>query len=242
MRPYIQSKNGMPGGINFFNAYQGFVEMGLECVLFEDVDMLDTSLRSDVVVGGLGIVHHSLSRFGVEPESIDYPEELAEYMGRRIWISTLDEVSTRVDDWPVFVKPLDDEKRFTGVVVKGTKDLVGLGTYGYNPKVLCSDPVGFVAEWRCFVRYGTVLDVRPYQGDWHAHLDVDVIDAAVKDYASAPAGYAADFGVTSDGRTLLVEVNDGYALGCYGLQHNLYAKLLSARWAELVGVPDECAF
>lgn len=47
---------------------------------------------------------------------------------------------------------------------------------------------------------------------------------------------------TDDGRTLLVEVNDGYALGCYGLQHNLYAKLLAARWAELVGVPDACPF
>lgn len=69
-----------------------------------------------------------------------------------------------------------------------------------------------------------------------------MVDAAVIDYKSAPAGYALDFGVTRDGRTLLVEINDGYALGCYGLQHNLYAKLLEARWAEMVGVPDECLF
>ena len=242
MRPYIQSKGGMPGGINFFNAYQGFREMGLECVLFENAETLDTSLRSDVVVGGLGVVQHALSRFNVVPAQFDYPEELTAYMGRRVWTSTLDEVSTRVEEWPVFVKPLDDEKRFTGVVVRSTKDLVGCGTCGYNPKVFCSEPVDFIAEWRCFVRYGKVLDVRPYQGDWHAHFDSNVIDSAVKDYVSAPAGYAAGFGVTRDGRTLLVEVNDGYALGCYGLQHNLYAQLLSARWAELVGVQDECAF
>lgn len=69
-----------------------------------------------------------------------------------------------------------------------------------------------------------------------------VIESAVKDFAGAPAGYAADFGVTGDGRTLLVEINDGYSLGCYGLQHNLYAQLLSARWAELVGTEDECNF
>ena len=87
-----------------------------------------------------------------------------------------------------------------------------------------------------------MLDVRPYCGDWHASFDADVVDAMVADYASAPAGYALDIGVTHDGRTLLVEVNDGYALGSYGLQHNLYAKLLSARWAEMVGVPDECSF
>jgi hypothetical protein len=68
-----------------------------------------------------------------------------------------------------------------------------------------------------------------------------VVERAIGDYARAPAGYAADFGVSSDGCTLLVEVKDGYALGSYGLQHNLYAQLLSARLAELVGVPDELA-
>lgn len=240
MRPYIQGKKGIPGGINFFNAYQAFSEMGLECVLFNDVEELDTSLRSDVVVGGLGIVQHALSRFGVTPPHIDYPEELTHYLGRRIWTSTLDKVVGQPNTWPVFVKPFD-EKRFTGVVVLGESDLRHLGGE-QGQSVLCSDPVELVAEWRCFVRYGTVLDVRPYAGDWHAHYDAVVIDGIVRDYASAPAGYAADVGVTLDGRTLLVEVNDGYALGCYGLQHNLYAKLLSARWAELVGVPDECAF
>lgn len=48
--------------------------------------------------------------------------------------------------------------------------------------------------------------------------------------------------MTGDGRTLLVEINDGYSLGCYGLQHNLYAQPLSVRWAELVGTEDECNF
>lgn len=65
---------------------------------------------------------------------------------------------------------------------------------------------------------------------------------AVKEYRDAPAGYGIDFGVTADRRTLLVEVNDGYALGCYGLQHDLYAQLLSARWSELVGVEDELSY
>ncbi len=52
MRPYIQSKNGIPGGVNFFNAYQGFSEMGLECVLFNNADELASSRREDVVIGG----------------------------------------------------------------------------------------------------------------------------------------------------------------------------------------------
>lgn len=54
--------------------------------------------------------------------------------------------------------------------------------------------------------------------------------------------YISAESVTDDGRTLLIEVNDGYALGCYGLFYIDYAKLLSARWAELTGTEDECAF
>lgn len=39
-----------------------------------------------------------------------------------------------------------------------------------------------------------------------------------------------------------VQSNDEYALGCYGFFYIDYAKLLSARWAELTGTEDECAF
>lgn len=57
---------------------------------------------------------------------------------------------------------------------------------------------------------------------------------AVASYVDAPQGYAVDFGLARDGRTLLVEVNDGYALGAYGLEPHAYAHLLAARWYELV--------
>lgn len=52
-------------------------------------------------------------------------------------------------------------------------------------------------------------------------------------YQGAPAGYSADFGVTDNGRTLLIETNDGYSLGHGRLVANLYAELLRARWEEL---------
>ena len=82
--------------------------------------------------------------------------------------------------------------------------------------------------------------MRPYRGDWKCYFDADLLEQAVNRYKNAPAGYAMDIGVTEDGRTLLVEINDGYALGCYGADPVEYAKLLSARWCELAGIQDEC--
>ena len=45
--------------------------------------------------------------------------------------------------------------------------------------------------------------------------------------------YSIDFGVTSDGRTLLIEMNDGFGLSAYGLNKIAYCKMLEARWDEI---------
>ena len=55
------------------------------------------------------------------------------------------------------------------------------------------------------------------------------IEKMVSCFCSAPAGYSLDVGVTESGETALVEVNDGFSLGTYGLDPIEYAKLLSAR-------------
>lgn len=215
--------------------------MGFETVHFYDDDTLLKSNKEDIVVGYVATVRSRLYDFGIITPEMDYPDELHKYLGRKIWKAKMNDINNSPESWPVFIKPFED-KQFTGVVVRSTKDLIGCGIQGVNQDIYCSEIVDFVAEWRCFVRYGRILSVRPYKGDWRKHYDHKVIECAVKEFTTAPAGYAIDFGLTSDGRTLLIEVNDGYALGCYGLFYIDYAKLLSARWAELTGTEDECAF
>lgn len=72
--------------------------------------------------------------------------------------------------------------------------------------------------------------------------DPAVIESAWAAFDDAPAAYAMDWGVTDDGRTLLVEVNEGYSVGAYGLYFTDYARFLSARWAQLTGTTGLCAF
>jgi len=99
-----------------------------------------------------------------------------------------------------------------------------------------------LAEWRCFVRSGDILDVRRYRGNWRSHFDPRIVQNIVNQFKTAPKGYAVDIGLTDKGETLLIEVNDGYALGHYGVFSLDYAKLLSARWSELTNTTDECDF
>lgn len=242
MKAYIQTKeHGRFQNDNFFRAYLGYYEMGIETILFSNKLELSCSAPEDIVVGYVGTVRERLYDFGITTPEIDYPYELTQYLGRKIWKSRINTVNEHPELWPVFVKSVED-KKFTGVVVRQPKDLIGCGSYDGNAECWCSEIVDFIAEWRVFVIYGKIVDVRPYKGDWRTHYDPSPIEKAVSEYLSAPAAYAIDFGVTSDGRTLMIEVNDGYALGSYGLHYPLYSKLLSARWAELTDTPDHCDF
>ena len=87
-----------------------------------------------------------------------------------------------------------------------------------------------------------MIDSRNYKGDFKIQPNFNIIERCIEDYKNKPAAFTIDFGVTDDGRTLLIEVNDGYAFGTYGLSPLNVAKMLSARWSEMVGIPDPCQF
>ena len=175
----IQQKQGRAFGTSAFSALLGFEDMGLDIVPFDPEELAGISREaSDIVVGGVGIVRSTLRALGREVPEICYPKELEPFLGRRVWRSTINTVSTCADDWPVFVKPVQG-KLFTGRLVTSAKDLIGCGMCGEDAEVHCSDPVSLVAEWRCFVMRGQILDVRPYRGDWRVSFDPSIIESAV---------------------------------------------------------------
>lgn len=241
MKVWIRvNDKGIFASKNFAYAYYGFSEMGFEIQYFRHINKINNYTINDIIVSYVSDVAYILKKYGFYNTEEDYPEEIRKYLGRKIWKSNINIINSNPNLWPVFIKPIEC-KLFTGVNVQSTKDLVGSGI-DPNAEIYCSEIVNFVAEWRVFVRYGKILSVRPYFGDWKVQYDPAIIEECLKDYKLQPAGFAIDFGVTDDGRTLLIEVNDGFSIGCYGLEPLDYAKLLSARWAELTHSEDECDF
>ena len=239
MRVWIQSHKGYrPASKNFFEAMCGFEELGAEICFFHNPMEMRQAEPEDILVGYVEAVQRHLDEMGFSYPDLDYPAELEYCLGRKIWKSTINTINSHPEQWPVFVKSIAD-KEITGVLIRSPKDLVGCGNWEHDVPVWCSEPVQFITEWRCFIRYGKILDARHYRGTWEKMPDPEVIKKAVQDYKNAPAGYSLDFGLTDTGKTLLIEVNDGYALGSYGLFYVDYAKLLAARWAELTGTKDE---
>jgi hypothetical protein len=196
-----------------------------------------------LVMGFVPIVTGALRQIGAPvPEPNDYPACLRPLLRRRVWESTVGEVASAVHDGRfgrAFVKPRGRVKHFTGLVIDSPADLWHLGNTSRREPVCCSEVVTWKSEWRFFVVRGRVVGARPYAGDGALVPDDEVVRSAIATLersGEALAGFGIDFGVLAGGETALVEMNDGFSLGAYGLDDASYTDLVIARWCELTGV------
>lgn len=240
--------NGEYHSHNISHAVYGFREMGAQIVKYEKIDEIyDRVTAEDIVLDYIKQDRIIMSKFEVVPCCEDYPEELKPFMGRNMWTDTIDSINTDPSKWGVFVKPIKD-KAFTGHVINSPKDLVGCGSAYENYEVLCCDAIDIKREWRGFVTYDELVDIRPYKGDYHYNYDPEVVDKimdAFRTIPNRPMGCSVDIAVAEKNgklETIFLEMNDGYALGNYGLYYISYAKLISARWSQLLGREDEFDF
>ena len=182
------------------------------------------------------------------------------FAGRRIREGALGEVLAEARAGRVlFVKPRETEKLFTGVVVGGEQGDAcaadALARLDPATPVWVSDAVRFAAEYRVYVADGVARACVCYEGDETTHpADAGAIAAMVAALSAAAgenvAGYSLDVGVVersaggedSERATVLVECNDGLALGLYpGCPAEVYIDVLVARWRELAYIQRERA-
>lgn len=191
----------------------------------------------DVVAGSVKFVRAALTSHGLTPPTQNpYPVELAPWLHRRVWrVASLGKALNL--EGPVFIRPANRWKVFTGFVADSPNPAQVHGVSRHEP-VWCAEVVRFVSEWRAYVARGVVRFVgfAKFGGDRSRTPDHDVIRAAVKAYASAPSGYAIDFGVLDTGETALVEANDGFSVGAYDdVPAKDYWDMIATRWIELTG-------
>ena len=200
------------------------------------------------VAGSLGLVKHALRLLGIPlPRHTPYPDALQPYLHRRVWIETnlkgaIAKIHAR--GISLFVKPTDDWKTYTGVVLN-PGNIQHFSSAAKLAPCWASTPVKFLSEWRAYVANGTVLDVQfcDNGGDEKIKPDRAVIEKAVEDLVAAnqaPSGFVIDFGVLDTGETALIEMNDGFACGAYGtVSAETYWDMAYSRWIDLTFKPSE---
>lgn len=199
--------------------------------------------RETLFVGDVSNCLIALKILGLEPTlAPSYPEELEPLLGRRVWQTSLGTFlsSLQKGDCPVsFVKPAR-EKLFTGRVVKDSRDLALLDSYSDLEPVYCSELIDIASEYRVYVSEGRLGTVAKYSGKLTVEPDGSVIEEAISLLSSVengPVSYSLGFAVTEEGKTLLLEMNDGFALGAYEIGSEEYFRLVASRWRQFLGAP-----
>ena len=251
MRAWVEEVPNKPEVfLNLVQSAHWFGLRGYEVVRFKHAEINEGRLDDDllnrpnesVVRGVVGTVRAALVRAGrPAAPNIDLPSELSPWFGRKVGVSTLGAIRAAVE-MPIFkpchIKPLEHHKLFTGRVVSAFRDLISTASLSDEIPVLVQGCVSFRSEWRVCVLRDQILHAGFYRGDPLGFPDPDVIRSALSAFKDRPIAFAMDWGLTDSGETILVEVNDGYSLGNYGLGGAGYTAMIEARWRELMGLED----
>jgi hypothetical protein len=217
-------------------AYCGLKELDAEITLRDNwlgLSAQDFELYS-VCIGGVQSCRTALFRMGLRDFDIAcYPKELEIFMGRSVDISTIGKVIHRsIYSVPKFIKPVLP-KKFTAFLTSDENAYSNLYNVEYDEKVYISDIVEFISEWRVYVKYNEIMNICNYSGNPIVFPNVSIIRDMISCW-KGPCCYALDVGIVGD-QTSLVEVNDFYSIGNYGLFPTEYVKMLTLRWSELRG-------
>jgi hypothetical protein len=240
-KAFIQAslETKLPFDETAFAVYSACRLLDIEPTLYQFTrDLYPELTRNTLVYAGVPHTIAALTFLGIPiPEVLDYPPSLANYFGREITQSTLGDLRQRRSSQPVFVKPMNGTKLFNGFTYTGSiEDQIRLNTFDGDTPIWMSEVVNFISEYRVLVHQGLVFACRHYKGDCSVFPDMDIARAATHEFLNAPVGYSLDLGVTSMGKTILVEVNDAWALGSYGTPPIPYTEMIINRWKQIVGI------
>lgn len=207
-------------------AYEcGLAEIGYETRIVSSTQGLP--LQPDVPVWADVRATAALFRGTLPPLSC-YPGPWRRHLHRDLWCGS----AFPPPPLPVWSKSI--QPKLASGRVYSDMDEYGMGLLHLEGRDLWfSEPVEFVSEWRCVVCEGKIVAVGHYKGDVAAVPDFAAVRSWLEQWPEQPAGFGVDVGIM-DGKTALVEVNDGYALGYWGGDEAAYARAFVARWREMV--------
>ena len=177
--------------------------------------------------------------------SVEFMSEVWKRSGRSPTIPRNSNRSERV--WPLseaieliargqslFIKPVQN-KLFTGAVFDGVS-ISYLKDISPNTSIIIAEQFRsrIVSEWRCYVRFNQILGIKNYSGDPWVLPDKEFVKSILNENSDFPDAYCADFGVLESGESVVIEFNDGWATGNYGLDNSDYYKYLRTRYFQIM--------
>ncbi len=235
---YLQADNGIPAFEHVLAAWQAFTWWKRPVQFFEAVQAPWLPVKAhSPIIGSVEVVRQAFQGQGLTlPPPLNVPPLLRPFAGPAPRTMTLREF---YEDplVPVFVKPAEEAKAFSGgeITNQGNKRHI-LGEYPDELLVHVAPAIDILSEYRVFVGRGVIKGVKHYLGDPFVPPPCQgFIETLLGTFApEAPCAYALDVGLVEGNVPIVVECNDFWSLGTYGLDPVVYAGLCEERWRQLV--------
>lgn len=232
---YIQSNSeGLPHHFDAACALYGAKDLDIpyKLITFEELQFgkFDNLIKTRCFVGSVEFMREVFNRVNIKNPRVSLNSDRIHYD------KTIKEIREDVSNgltW--FVKPYDI-KLFTGLVVdiwtiSCLKDLpedLIVMTYDVFPSKIES-------EWRCYIHNNKVVDIRNYSGDIYVFPNTSYLNNIVNKYKDIfPTAYTIDVGILQNGDNVVIEFNDMWAIGNYGIPNDLYVRMLRDRYFEII--------
>lgn len=232
---YLQSNDdkNIPHHFDVACVMYGAIDNGIKYkfVTYDEIvsGKFDNLIKINLFVGSVEFMREVFNRINKQPRvplNSDREEE----------IITLQEVRERVNNGKtLFIKPYDI-KLFTGFVVD-KYFLKTLDSHPSNTKIITSKPFDkeILSEWRVYIHMYKIFDIRNYSGDIFNIPNKNYILNIINKYDHIfPTAYTIDVGILEDGQNVIIEFNDMWAIGNYGMDNSDYLRLLKQRYFQII--------
>lgn len=169
-------------------------------------------------------------------EPLNVPEVLFPFAGRDVMnIRTEEDLKQLYKFDKVFAKSMSVIKHEdNGWKYNPSNEMSELPKFNSCLGFQVSSFVEILSEWRVFVFNGKILDSKHYFGDFFTYPNPNTINDMVREYKDAPVAYTLDVGVTSSGKTVVIECHRFFSCGLYGFNDFYhYPYMLSQEWFEM---------
>jgi hypothetical protein len=206
--------------------------MPFELVTYEEIKngVFDSEIPFNLFVGSVEFMKEVFSR--VEIYNVKCPENSnREY----IKMTLIEAYENAKNGNKLFIKPFDI-KLFTGFVLD---DMVHteMENIPKTTEVMAYEPFNspILSEWRIYVLNHKISDSHNYSGDIIISPNYDYVNSVIKDnLCTFPSSYTIDIGILEDKTNVVVEFNDMWAIGNYGVPNNIYLRMLRTRYFEII--------
>lgn len=246
MKAFLEKFNGQWLEDFVYASYFPLYNKGIDIISFNGETIKESTVlafettpaKEDICIASVEATTKFFQTIGVKtPPYLGYPETLKNFLHRKI-IKV--EVKDLPNKFPYFVKPADNVKQFTGTLVDNEKQLDIFKTYydvNETTLLLMSEPIELLAEYRCFVHRRKLKGIQYYKGDFKLYPNIETIEQMIDKYQDSPVAYTLDVGITHKLSTLLIEINDFWALGSYGFDPEIYVRMTIDRFRQITNLP-----